>query len=117
MACDKKTQKTSVENLERRLAKLTMKADQAKAEAYKALNKKTRGTGIFSKSPEACERDFMAELDRLEKLNASSRQPKKVPTETEFMAELDRVDKLLAKSQGTKKACNDISILFPGVLS
>ncbi|KAK6822493.1 hypothetical protein PG987_014038 [Apiospora arundinis] len=146
MACDKESQQTSVEDLQRRLTQLTMKADQAKSEAYKALNKKARGTDIFSKSPEACERDFMAELERMERMGklraksqkprkvpsetefmaelerlekslAKSHQPMKVPIETEFMAELERVDKMLAKSQETKKAGDDIIIIFLEVLS
>ncbi|KAK8007400.1 hypothetical protein PG989_001390 [Apiospora arundinis] len=92
MACDKESQQTSVEDLQRRLTQLTMKADQAKSEAYKALNKKARGTDIFSKSPEACERDFMAELERLEKLNALSQQPMKVSAKTEKqIADMERI--------------------------
>ncbi|KAK8007398.1 hypothetical protein PG989_001388 [Apiospora arundinis] len=71
MASNIKPQKISVEDIERRFKQLSVKAGQVEPR-YKVSAKEPRGTGIFEKSPKACERDFMKELERLEDLFVKS---------------------------------------------
>ncbi|KAK6851922.1 hypothetical protein PG995_012047 [Apiospora arundinis] len=102
MASIKKPQQVSVEDLERRFTQLSVKASQVDprykvnstsndqfhtllrvANIMEAPTKESRGAGIFEKSPKACERDFMKELERLEDLSAKSQQSKKTSAETQ----------------------------------
>ncbi|KAK7990668.1 hypothetical protein PG990_014948 [Apiospora arundinis] len=82
MASNAMPQQVSVEDIERRFKQLSIKASQAEPR-YKASAKESRGTGIFKKSPKACERDFMKELKCLENLFAKSQQSKKTSSETQ----------------------------------
>ncbi|KAK6851923.1 hypothetical protein PG995_012048 [Apiospora arundinis] len=68
MAFEKKSQQASVEELERRFAKLNVKVEQTNGQVQKAFSKEEqRGTSIFRKpAREITEDNFLDELDRLE---------------------------------------------------
>ncbi|KAK8848716.1 hypothetical protein PGQ11_015196 [Apiospora arundinis] len=68
MPGDKKSQQPSVEEIESRFEKLSIKIEQANAHAQKPSTQKgQRGTGIFRKpAREISEANFLEELDRLD---------------------------------------------------
>ncbi|KAK8007399.1 oxidoreductase- 2OG-Fe(II) oxygenase family [Apiospora arundinis] len=112
MACDGKSQQQSVEELERRFAKLAIKAKQVDAQAQNTASKKgPQGTSIFRKpSREITEENFLDELERVERqwfTNKSKKTPQ-VPsreiTEENFLDELERVERQLFINKSKKTA-------------